>query len=96
MSSRAKNTERSFQERKEAYVGLLEAYHQAAIAHTGNQEAAAKNFAYWQLRCEIVGPRAVRDAIKEIVLTNDDRKKRSLAHEELKSSTRRDLTIASN
>ncbi|MGB0920245.1 MAG: hypothetical protein ACPG1C_02875 [Alphaproteobacteria bacterium] len=47
---------RSFSERKEAYVGLLQAYHRAAVE--GGDEAA-KEFAHWQMRCELVAPPSV-------------------------------------
>jgi len=90
LSARSKASERSFEERKEAYIGLLEAYHQAAVEGT---DQAGKKFAYWQMRCEIVGPQAVRNAIEEIVATNDDLKGRTLAHEKLKSSIRKDLGV---
>ncbi|WP_353400845.1 hypothetical protein [Pseudophaeobacter arcticus] len=92
LSSRAKLNERSFQERKEAYQGLLEAYHRAAVEGT---DQASKNFAYWQMRCEIVAPVIVREAIDEIIASNADRKGRSRAHDKLKSSMRRDLGITS-
>ena len=86
----AANRERSFSERKAAYIGLLEAYHRAAIEGT---EEAGKNFAYWQMRCELVAPANVRHAIAEIVSTNDDRIAREQAHEALKSALRLDLRI---
>ncbi|WP_291729855.1 hypothetical protein [Leisingera sp. F5] len=92
LSSRTKALERSFQERKEAYIGLLEAYHRAAVNGT---DESAKSFAYWQMRCEIVGPQPVRDSIEEIIASNTDRKGRSHAHEKLKSSIRKDLGITS-
>jgi hypothetical protein len=91
LASRAKLNDRSFQERKDAYQGLLEAYNRAAIE--GSDEAS-QNFAYWQMRCEIVAPASVRDAIEEIILSNADRKGRSRAHENLKSSMRTDLGIS--
>ena len=85
-----KKFDRSFEERKAAYIGLLEAYHRAAVEGT---DTAAKNFAYWQIRCELVAPRQVRDAIARIVETNDDRLGRVQAHEALKDALRIDLKI---
>jgi hypothetical protein len=90
LAKRAENSKRSFQERKECYVGLLEAYHRAAVEKT---DEAAKNFAYWQMRCELVAPKQVRNAIVEIVNTNDDRERREIAHENLKDVLRKDLAI---
>jgi hypothetical protein len=82
--------ERNFQERKSAYIGLLEAYHRAAVEGT---DAAAKSFALWQMRCELVAPAPVRNAIAQIVATNEDRDGRNIAHENLKIAMRADLKV---
>ncbi|MGC8202341.1 hypothetical protein ACP2AV_06520 [Aliiroseovarius sp. PTFE2010] len=83
LAQRSQKDERSFREKQEAYIGLLVAYRRAAVV--GTDEAAkveatneaAKNFAYWQFRCELVAPIAVRQAIIRIVETNDDQIARS-------------------
>lgn len=85
LSRRGRIDERNFEERKVAYIGLLEAYHQAAVEGT---DAAAKNFAYWQMRCELVAPQKVREAIELIVATNDDEAARFAAHDQLKQALR--------
>jgi|SRR3990167_9907170 hypothetical protein len=90
LAQSAKQDERCFQEKQVAYVGLLQAYHRAAVEGT---DEAAKEFAYWQMRCELVGPQRVRDAIRRIVETNDDRDQRAIAHEALKDALRSDLGI---
>ena len=82
---------RNFDERKHAYIGLLEAYHEAAVAGT---DEAAKKFAYWQMRCELVSPPDVRAAISKIVETNDDIEARYIAHEQLKDALRSDLGVS--
>lgn len=82
--------ERSFREKQAAYVGLLEAYHRAAVEGT---DEAAKHFAYWQMRCELVGSSAVRDAIGRIVETNDDRAGRDKAHNDMNEAMRADLGV---
>jgi len=87
---RNKLEDRSFEERKMAYIGLLEAYHRAAVEGTDD---AAKNFAYWQLRCELVAPRFVRECVARIVETNENPAERAKAHEALKADLRRDLGI---
>lgn len=91
LQQRSEVKKRSFEERKEAYIGLLDAYHEAAVE---NSDRAAKKFAYWQMRCELVGPLAVRRAIAKIVETNDDIDARYHAHDELKSALRSDLGIS--
>lgn len=85
-----KQNERQFEEKKSAYIGLLEAYHRAAIEGT---DEAAKNFAYWQMRCELVASSEVSSAISQIIETNDKPIERNIAHERLKSSMRQDLNI---
>lgn len=90
VASKSKHSDRKFAEKKEAFVGILEAYHRAAVEGT---DAAAKDFAYWQMRCELVASRVVRDAIEDIVRTNEDPVRRQLAHEELKDALRRDLGV---
>ena len=82
--------DRRFEERKEAYIGLLQAYHRAAV---DNDNKAGKEFAYWQMRCELVAPAPVRRAIEEIIASNDDRAARQVAHERLKSELRADLGV---
>ncbi len=91
LSGKLEIRRRNFEEKKSAYVGLLEAYHKAAVQ--GSDEAA-KNFAYWQMRCELVGPPIVRSAIDEIVKTNDNKDARYTAHEKLKHVLRADLGVS--
>lgn len=90
LTRRAQLDERIFEERKKAYIGLLEAYHRAAVEGT---DAAAKEFAYWQMRCELVAPKNVREAIERIISTNDNKDARHIAHEQLKESLRSDLGV---
>lgn len=90
LSQRATRNQRGFAEKQAAYIGLLEAYHQAAVE---NSDAAAKNFAYWQMRCELVGSTQVRDAIRRIVETNDDRSGRQVADHDMKAAMRADLGV---
>ncbi len=91
LAQRSKQDERRFREKQAAYIGLLEAYHRATVEGT---DEAAKNFALWQMRCELVAPEAVRGAIERIVETNEDRAGRTKAHDELKAVFRTDLGIA--
>lgn len=93
LSNRDRLETRNFDERKSAYIGLLEAYHRAAIEGT---DEAAKNFAFWQMRCELVASMQVREAIADIVDTNDDPARRVWAHENLKEALRNDLGISKN
>jgi hypothetical protein len=89
--NRTKRFDRVFSEKQIAYVGLLEAYHRAAVEGT---DEAAKNFAYWQVRCDLVGSDTVRDAIRRIAETNDDREGRLKADNDLRLAMRSDLKIS--
>jgi hypothetical protein len=82
---------RTFNEKKEAYVGLLEALHQASVEST---LAAQKNFGYWQIRCELVSNTEIRQVIQNLVDTSDDKEARSIAYETLKRLLRKDLGIS--
>jgi len=91
LQNNAATKKRSFEERKQAYVGLLEAYHAAAVQRT---DEAAKNFAYWQMRCDLVAPPSVRNAIEKIVESNENVDARHKAHDQLKNALRSDLGIS--
>jgi hypothetical protein len=90
LSRRSQENEHSFKEKQAAYVGLMEAYHRAAVEGT---DESSKAFAYWQMRCELVAPASVRDAIRRIVETNDDRAGREQAGRDMKIAMRADLGI---
>ncbi|RJF88607.1 hypothetical protein D3874_17715 [Oleomonas cavernae] len=90
LAQRSKHNDRRFQERQTAYIGLLETYHRAAVEGT---DETSKLFAYWQMRCELVAPEAVREAIRRIVETNDDRPLRMAADRDMKEAMRADLGI---
>ena len=92
LARRAARDERSFREKQAAYVGLLEAYHRAAAEGT---DETSKLFAYWQMRCDLVGSTDVRDTIRRIVETNDDRAGREKADMDMKAAMRADLGVAS-
>jgi hypothetical protein len=91
LANRTKRFDRIFSEKQTAYVGLLEAHHRAAVEGT---DEAAKNFAYWQVRCDLVGSGAVCDAIRRVAETNDDRPARLKADGDLRLAMRADLKIS--
>ncbi|MEL7429631.1 MAG: hypothetical protein AAFN43_06490 [Pseudomonadota bacterium] len=88
LASKHERAKRLFDERKEAYVGLLEAYHLAAVEPSDKN---SKHFAYWQMRCDLVGSKALSEAIRKIIDTNENQDLRFTAHEELKEAMREDL-----
>ena len=90
LSNRASDSERSFKEKQTAFIGLLEAYHRAAV-HGSDENS--KLFAYWQMRCELVASSSVRDAIERIASTNEDPIGRLKADQDMRQAMRRDLRI---
>lgn len=82
--------DRWYQERREAYLGLLQSLHDAAVAPS---EEASKAYALWQTRCDLFGSSAVARAAQQIVETNDGpRSERNAAFQELLTAMRADLS----
>jgi len=90
LAQRSMQDERAFREKQAAYTGLLEAHHRAAVQ--GSDENS-KLFAYWEMRCQLVAPVDVRDAIRRIATTNDDPGGRIKADLDMKTAMRADLGI---
>ena len=91
LSNRKDFLKRVIAERREAFIGLLSALHRAGVEKT---DSAAKEFAYWQMRCELVASKDVIEAIQDIINTNENRELRLIALEKLKDSMRKDLGIS--
>jgi hypothetical protein len=91
LTNRTRGLDRRFGEKQAAYIGLLEAYYRANVE---DSDETSKTFAYWQMRCELVASRSVRDAIARIVATNDDPDGRLRADTDLKAAMRADLKFA--
>jgi hypothetical protein len=67
IANRSYLTNRNFQEKKEAYVGFLEALHRSEVEKTPEASSRA---GHWQNRCELVAPVPVRALIQQITETN--------------------------
>lgn len=68
VSRRAVVTDRRYQEKQEAYLGLLNALHQAAVKPSDEN---SKAYALWQVRCELFGSAAVAKYAQRMTETND-------------------------
>ncbi|TKI06725.1 hypothetical protein [Martelella alba] len=89
MSRRSAKTDRLYQEKKEAYFGLLGALHAAAVTPS---EENSKHFALWQTKCEIFGDPDVAKHVQELVDTNEGpREARNKAFSSLIQAMRADL-----
>lgn len=88
-SRRAVLNDRFYQEKREAYLGLLDALHKAALKHS---DETAKNYALWEARCDLFGSEDVSKYAKEIVETNDGpREARASAFRSLIAAMKLDL-----
>jgi len=81
---------RVFEEKKEAYIGLLDAYRTVALANT---EEARVQFAYWRIRCDLIGSLSALTAIEALASSNPNSTERNDAEAMLKKEIRSDLGI---
>lgn len=88
MARRAAKSDRWYQERREAYLGLLTALHDAAVAPS---DAHSKAYALWQTRCSLFGSLDVMKYAQMIVDTNDNYNARNEAFKSLLDAIREDL-----
>ena len=68
ISRRAITKDRLYQEKREAYLGLLSALHKAAVQPS---DANSKEYALWQTRCQLFGSKDVSTFAQGIVDTNE-------------------------
>jgi hypothetical protein len=89
MTRRASIGDRLYQEKREAYLGLLSALH---VAATHPSDESSKAYALWQTRCALFGSTDVMTAAQEIVDTNDGPlERRNAAFHKLLRAMRVDL-----
>jgi hypothetical protein len=90
MTRRAAANDRWYQEKREAYLGLLDALHDAAVHPS---DVNSKAFALWQTRCALFGAKSVSSFAQRMVDTNDGQSgERREAFAGLIDAMRRDLT----
>jgi hypothetical protein len=89
MARQANISDRWYQEKREAYLGLLKSLHDAAL-HPCNENSKA--FALWQTRCELFGSKDVTRSAQAIVDTNNGpRDQRNEAFKNLLQAMKADL-----
>jgi len=97
LSHRADITKRNFQEKKESYIGFLDAMHRSEIERS---EDAALHVGHWQARIELVGSADVIKACSRITETNPIPEgihpERPQALQQLKEAMRKDLGVVKN
>ena len=92
---RAQVSARNFQEKKEAYVGFLEALHRSDVERTRETSMHA---GHWKNRCDLVASKEVREAIEQIFHTNPNARgethpDRPHVIENLRQAMRKDLGV---
>jgi len=91
MIRRASAHDRWYQEKREAYLGLLKSLHDAAV---NPSDENSKTFALWQTRCELFGSKDVAKYAQAIVDTNDGpRERRNEAFKNLLEAMKADLNV---
>lgn len=89
LAKRTALNDRLYQEKREAYIGLLNALHNAAV-HPSDENS--KTYALWQTRCDLFGSDAVSKYAQKMVDTNEGPKReRSEAFDGLIRAMRDDL-----
>jgi hypothetical protein len=89
LSRRKAKEVRTYQEKREAYLGLLDALHQAAITPS---DANSKAFALWQTKVSIFGSERASRAVQGMIDTNNSPKEeRQKYFHELLGAIREDL-----
>lgn len=88
LSQKSNIENRKFQEKKEAYIGLIEAYRMACLK-SGLTEK--NNFAYWAVRCDFVAPCEIRNLIEQMKTQNYDQQE--VAFDKIRQLMREDLDI---
>ncbi len=89
MTRRAVASDRLYQEKREAYLGLLGALHDAAVKPSDEK---AKAYALWQTRCDLFSSSDVAKWAQKIVDTNNGpREDRNEAFRRLIETMRADL-----
>ncbi|MDI9336462.1 MAG: hypothetical protein QM520_05485 [Gammaproteobacteria bacterium] len=79
-----------YKEKREAYFGLLDALHKAAITPSDEN---SKTFALWQTRVSIFGSEEASKAVQGIIDTNDGpRELRQLHFDNLLKAIKKDMT----
>lgn len=87
-SKKAEKVSRLYAEKRDAYLGLLNASHNAAVSPS---DISSKKYALHQTKCSLFGSKEVIEAAQMIVDTNYDRERRDIAFESLLAAMRKDL-----
>ena len=87
-SRKAEKVSRLYSEKRDTYLGLLNALHNAAVSPS---DISSKNYALQQTKCSLFGSKEVIEAAQMIVDTNDNKKHRDIAFESLLDAMRKDL-----
>lgn len=89
LSTKKEKAALQYKEKREAYLGLLDALHKAAVSPSDEN---SKAFALWQTRVSIFGSQEASNAVQGIVDTNDGpRESRNVHFDNLLKAIKEDL-----
>jgi hypothetical protein len=88
LTQRAASRNRLYQEKREVYLGLLSALHDAAVKPSDER---SKAYALWQTRCELFGASEVSRYVQEIADTDPGSSERQQAFQNLVRAMKSDL-----
>ncbi len=90
LEKRSRTDDRLYQEKRETYLGLVDALHQADVRPSMEN---AKAFGNWANRCKLFGSQEVIVAVQALIETSDDVKSdaRTKAYEAFFSAMREDI-----
>lgn len=77
-----------FREKREAYLGLIEAYRDVAL---NNSQKSKMDYAYWRLRCQLVGTDAVNRKIEKFSMSEPRSEEMRISEQDLIDELRNDL-----
>lgn len=77
-----------YKEKREAYLGLLDALHKAAVEPS---DANSKSFAMWQFKVDLYGTPEISEAVQGFIDSQPNTTERNRFFLQLKESMKKDL-----
>ena len=90
LATRSAAMRRSYDERKEAYIGLVEAW--VNQEQEGNSSKNSLDVGHWHLRCQFVAPKGMLPILEKWAAAKPGSAARIEATDQLKSAMRNDLS----
>jgi hypothetical protein len=94
LANKQQDKNRAFQEKKEAYIGLIDAYRLACLESSdiNRRNINQNNFAYWAVRCELIAPENIVQLIEK--MKTDKADEQDKLFKQIKQLIRKELRVA--